>query len=613
MKKKKGITLIALIVTIIVLLILAGVSLNLVAGENGILGRATSSVNKNQEATAREIIEMKIMEYQMYARSEGLTPTLYGLKEYYYDDKEIETILLYDQTDEIVNNEVDQIEYAEIKLKDYEYIYTINKNLLIENRVKRANIKAEYEIVSKQNTIYTVNLKIESNKNIEKIRLPDNTEKKAESENQKIFYINDYQIGENEERIFNIKLKEIEESIEYTLKIEDYDIIIDSEIKEYPMLSKEKEEVEKNISKIAIDFGEYTNNYYSLDNGENWKKYEGPIQIEEEITIKAKTIVDNKFSFVKTQAIRKASAVQDAIGEEAYDGNLETWAVALDKYVKLADNLQDYTVNITLYCPAYNHINVHFYQEDKTTRITGAGGYWHTMHGKGVLQVKIPANAKWLKFTTVQGHSDLCYVYNINLNTKPIGDETRLYPYIDDKGLHNDEKYQIKYFESAVKKLYSMDNVNWRDYPEGGIELSYGETVYAKSINSKGRESDTLTYTHNLPDILGENAYDGNLSTFFQCQPYRESGDTRLEAIYYIDIKPEAQGKEVYLKFIARYWSRYDFYVYDKEGNKTKWLSLANEGNQETTKMLPEDAVKLEIKYVDGSAGIGEFYEMKIK
>ena len=348
MKKEKGITLIALIITIIVLLILAGISLNFVAGENGILDRATSSVNKNQEATAKEIIEMKIMEYQMYARSEGLTPTLYGLKEYYHDDEEIETILLYDQTDEIVNNEVDQIEYAEIKLKDYEYIYIINKNLLIENRIKRADIKAEYEIVSKQNAIYIVNLKIESNKNIEKILLPDNTEQNAESENQKIFYINGYQIGKNEERIFNIKLKEIEESIQYSLKIEDYDIIIDSEIKEYPMLSKEKEEVEKSINKIAIDFGEYTNNYYSLDNGENWKKYEGPIQIEEEITIKAKTIVDNKFSFVKTQAIQKASAVQDAIGEEAYDGNLETWAVALDKYVKLADNLQDYTVNITL-------------------------------------------------------------------------------------------------------------------------------------------------------------------------------------------------------------------------------------------------------------------------
>ena len=37
-RKQKGITLIALVITIIVLLILAGVSINLVVGEGGILG-----------------------------------------------------------------------------------------------------------------------------------------------------------------------------------------------------------------------------------------------------------------------------------------------------------------------------------------------------------------------------------------------------------------------------------------------------------------------------------------------------------------------------------------------------------------------------------------------
>ena len=36
-RKMKGITLVALVVTVVVLLILAGVSLNLVLGENGII------------------------------------------------------------------------------------------------------------------------------------------------------------------------------------------------------------------------------------------------------------------------------------------------------------------------------------------------------------------------------------------------------------------------------------------------------------------------------------------------------------------------------------------------------------------------------------------------
>lgn len=53
-KNQKGITLVALVVTIIVLLILAGVTLSLVAGENGILKRATNAVDKNEIGTARE-------------------------------------------------------------------------------------------------------------------------------------------------------------------------------------------------------------------------------------------------------------------------------------------------------------------------------------------------------------------------------------------------------------------------------------------------------------------------------------------------------------------------------------------------------------------------------
>ena len=42
-KENKGITLIALVVTIIVLLILAGISINALAGQNGILNRTPSA------------------------------------------------------------------------------------------------------------------------------------------------------------------------------------------------------------------------------------------------------------------------------------------------------------------------------------------------------------------------------------------------------------------------------------------------------------------------------------------------------------------------------------------------------------------------------------------
>ena len=58
MKKENGITLIALVITIIVLLILAGVSILLVVGDNGVLTQATNAVEKNREATAMEDVQM---------------------------------------------------------------------------------------------------------------------------------------------------------------------------------------------------------------------------------------------------------------------------------------------------------------------------------------------------------------------------------------------------------------------------------------------------------------------------------------------------------------------------------------------------------------------------
>ncbi len=52
MRNNKGITLVALVVTIVVLLILAGVSINLVLGDNGIVKRAQEAKNKTEEDLA---------------------------------------------------------------------------------------------------------------------------------------------------------------------------------------------------------------------------------------------------------------------------------------------------------------------------------------------------------------------------------------------------------------------------------------------------------------------------------------------------------------------------------------------------------------------------------
>ena len=55
MKNNKGITLVALVVTIVVLLILAGVSINLVLGNNGIIAKAKEAETKSAEASQNDL------------------------------------------------------------------------------------------------------------------------------------------------------------------------------------------------------------------------------------------------------------------------------------------------------------------------------------------------------------------------------------------------------------------------------------------------------------------------------------------------------------------------------------------------------------------------------
>ena len=61
MKSNKGITLIALVVTIIVLLILAGISIAMLTGDNGILGNANKSKSNNAYYEAEETMKLAYM------------------------------------------------------------------------------------------------------------------------------------------------------------------------------------------------------------------------------------------------------------------------------------------------------------------------------------------------------------------------------------------------------------------------------------------------------------------------------------------------------------------------------------------------------------------------
>ena len=83
-KNYKGITLIALVVTIIILLILAGVTISSL-GEQGLFGKAKSAIEKSKEAEVDEKIKLAVSESLLKDRGELKAATLKDILETEYE------------------------------------------------------------------------------------------------------------------------------------------------------------------------------------------------------------------------------------------------------------------------------------------------------------------------------------------------------------------------------------------------------------------------------------------------------------------------------------------------------------------------------------------------
>lgn len=138
-----AITLIALIITVIVLLILAGVTLNLLIGENGIFAKANVAQEETNKQTATEKINLKITNLQVnnYAEKQQM-PTLQDLADNFCEDNEIQYVELASKKVGSLNKiAVGNNNSIFTKLKEYPYEFEINSKLQLAsiNGVKIAD------------------------------------------------------------------------------------------------------------------------------------------------------------------------------------------------------------------------------------------------------------------------------------------------------------------------------------------------------------------------------------------------------------------------------------------------------------------------------------------
>lgn len=195
-----GITLIALVITIIILIILSAVTIALTLGDNGIVDRAERAKAETRYTSAKEILSLKLMEVQ--------TKCITDEKEYTIE--EIESELRREQVDNILIEQYFNSNTAKIKsdvqsnlikltgivvsVEDYsEYKFLIGRSCNLEAvALKDADITNEQnftEIEKFEKDIFGNTIKVEVSE--EYIYITENMEGKLDVKENQVLVINE--------------------------------------------------------------------------------------------------------------------------------------------------------------------------------------------------------------------------------------------------------------------------------------------------------------------------------------------------------------------------------------------------------------------------------------
>lgn len=306
MEKNKGITLIALIITIIILLILAGITIASLTG-NGLFAKSEETKERTIKAQLEEEIEMAIMDIQMEEIPKGNNVTLESLANGQLVAKLTE-ITADLGTDEITG------EY-----KDYDYTITDKHEIIIGNKLQGEKPAITHTVDTEQigvtQVVITVNASVSDGTIIEIVKPDGSIEENVGQAT--------YTVNKSGKYTFIAKSSNGRKS-SYTVKITNIlpsTPVIESE-GGYPVLTVYG--VQNSQGKVTITYedNEEFINSYSEDNGTTWKEYKGPFEpMASTIIAKSEYRED---STIKVQS-QKNVVPDDALPPETYDGKTETY------------------------------------------------------------------------------------------------------------------------------------------------------------------------------------------------------------------------------------------------------------------------------------------------
>lgn len=174
--QNSAITLVALVITIIVLLILAGVTLNMVMGDSGIFNKANQAKNKTEVAQYEEELRMCVLEIQA---DEATKLTTFGMET--IRENLVEKVKELENTEEIEITTPEGNATIEGTYKGYEY--TIDEKYVahIGNKSTGISLTTSLEPSGWTNKNVTATITIKSNNGINKVE-PDEGTKNGSNE-----------------------------------------------------------------------------------------------------------------------------------------------------------------------------------------------------------------------------------------------------------------------------------------------------------------------------------------------------------------------------------------------------------------------------------------------
>ncbi len=150
----QGITLIALIVTIVVLIVVAGISINATVGENGIFTKAIKAKEMQEAAEIKERLELKQLDARLALGGENMT--LENYLKYLVDQGMIDESDIEDTADSNIKT----------ILVDNKYIYTVAKkddgSIGLEYEGKAGKLLPKIKSVNTKSTTSSIEVKVDA-------------------------------------------------------------------------------------------------------------------------------------------------------------------------------------------------------------------------------------------------------------------------------------------------------------------------------------------------------------------------------------------------------------------------------------------------------------------